>query len=117
MCSKNSFCGGCGSAIFDGNDLCRSCVSNARERGFSSLRDFDNWHESEFEQLEASEFEHNVAARFGESVETVMRHGFQPRAFEAELAIEEVDFVFLAEEKAWREKVMAPSPLQGDLGA
>ena len=117
MCNKNSFCSGCGSPVLGGKALCGACVLNARERGFSSLADFDDWHDLEVESWEANEFDHELAAEWGESVETVTRQGFQSRAFESEVGFGEVDLAFIAQEQAWREKIIAPSHLQGDLGA
>lgn len=117
MCNNNSICGGCGNPMFNGKDVCRSCSLEILNRGFSSQADFDDWHETEFDQSEASEFDHEVAAGLGESVETVVQHGFQPRAFEAELSDEAVDLVFLAEEKAWRRQFQVHIGQQRNLGA
>ena len=102
MSNKNTFCGGCGNPMFNGKEFCRCCSLEISDRGFSSHTDFEVWHETEFDQSEATEFDNEAADALGESVETVMQNGFQPRAFEAELSMEDVDLVFLAEEKTWR---------------
>ena len=117
MCNNNSFCGGCGNPMFNGKDVCRCCSLEIFNRGFSSHADFGDWHELEFDQSEATEFEHELAEAWGESVEAVVQHGFQPRAFEAELSDEEVDLIFLAEEEAWQKQFDATLGFHGDLGA
>ncbi len=117
MCNKNSFCGGCGSPVFDGKAVCRSCVSCIHERGFVSIEHFDDWSETEFSRLEASEFDCEIATQLGESVEAVVQHGFQPTDFETESGFEEVDWVFLAERKAWHKQFREWAWFEGNLGA
>jgi hypothetical protein len=117
MCKNNSFCGGCGNPMFNGKDVCRCCSLEILNRGFSSHADFDDWHETEFDQSEATEFDHELAEAWGESVKTVVQSGFQPRPFEAELSDEEVDLIFLAEEEAWRKQFHVNFVQQRNLGA
>ena len=117
MCIKNSFCGCCGSPIFNGKTVCRSCVSSIEERGFVSVEHFDEWCDAEMDYLEANEFECEIAAQWGESVEDVMQHGFQPTVFEVESGFVEVDRVFLAEKEMWQRQFEAQTGFNGHLGA
>lgn len=117
MPTNNSFCGGCGSPNFNNRTLCCSCTSQVMDRGFSSLEDFDDWSEPEFLQSESSEFEHEVASTLGESLERVVLQGFQPRAYEAEIPMEDVDWIFLEEEKRWYKQFAIQTDFHGDLGA